>query len=68
MRILMILGLLFFTINTTAQKKVMQHEDKALWNRIKNVEVSNSGDYMLYNLGPEEKDQTLHLHDMDGRK
>lgn len=68
MRILMILGLLFFTINTTAQKKVMQHEDKALWNRIRNVEVSNSGDYMLYNLGPEEKDQKLHLHDMDGRK
>ncbi len=62
------LGLLFFTLNITAQKKVLQHEDKALWNRVRNVEISNSGDYMLYNLGPEEKDQTLHVQHIDGRK
>ncbi len=68
MRIIVLLGLLVFTFNTTAQKKIMQHEDKALWNRIRNVEISNSGDYMLYNLGPEEKDLTLHVQKINGEK
>jgi len=49
-----------------AQKKVMQHEDKALWNRIRNVKISNSGDHVLYALGPEEQDLTLHVKEIDG--
>lgn len=68
MRYLIVIGILLLTSNVTAQKKVMQHEDKGLWNRIRNVEISNSGDYMLYNLGPEEKDQTLHLINTNGDK
>lgn len=50
------------------QKKVMQHEDKALWNRINNVNISNSGDYVLYSLEKGEKDQTLHLTTINGDK
>ena len=49
-----------------AQKKTMQHEDKALWNRIRNVQVSNSGDYLLYALEKGEKDQTLQLQRTNG--
>jgi dipeptidyl aminopeptidase/acylaminoacyl peptidase len=68
MRITLLLGFLCLTLSTTAQKKIMQHEDKGLWNRIRNVEISNSGDYMLYSLGPEEKDQTLNLQEINGKK
>ncbi len=67
MRILLLLAIV--SLSTTAihaQKKVMQHEDKALWNRIQNVEISNSGDYVLYALEKGEKDQTLQLQTTKG--
>ena len=51
-----------------AQKKVMQHEDKALWNRIRNVNISNSGDYVLYASEKGEKDQTIQLLSIKGDK
>ena len=53
----MTLSLLCITFSITAQKKVMEHEDKAEWNRIRNVNISNSGDYVLYGLEKGEKDQ-----------
>jgi dipeptidyl aminopeptidase/acylaminoacyl peptidase len=56
------------TSHLIAQKKVMEHEDKALWNRITNVSISNSGDYVLYTLGPEQQDQTLHLKGIKGKE
>lgn len=58
----------FATLTITAQKKVMQHEDKALWNRILNTQISNSGDYILYALDKEESDRTLHLKTTKGDK
>jgi len=58
--------LCFSALSTIAQKKVMQNEDKAHWNRIRNVQISNSGDFMLYSLGPEEKDQTIHVKTTKG--
>lgn len=66
MRIQLALGLILLGCSLNAQKKVMQHEDKALWNRIQNVQVSNSGDYLLYALEKGEKDQTLQLKRMTG--
>ena len=54
--------------SVTAQKKVMQQEDKALWNRIRNVQISNSGDFMLYAMDKENRDQTLHLKTTKGDK
>ena len=49
-----------------AQKKEMTHEDKALWNRIRNVNISNSGEHVLYELEKGEKDKTIHLLDING--
>jgi len=46
----------------------MEHEDKALWNRIQDVSISNSGDYVLYDLDKGEKDQTIHLKGIKGEK
>ena len=68
MRILAFFGLLLLTANVTAQKKVMEHDDKALWNRIRNVNISNTGDHVLYSIGPEEKDQTLTLLTTSGEE
>ena len=63
--------LLFFLVAGAtgfAQKKVMQNEDKGLWNGIRNVKISNSGDYVLYALEKGEKDQSLQLLNVDGVK
>ncbi|WP_299361785.1 prolyl oligopeptidase family serine peptidase [Winogradskyella sp.] len=68
MRILILLFFLSTIATGFAQKKVMQNEDKALWNRIRNVNISNSGDYMLYALEKGEKDQSLQLLDIKGDK
>ncbi|MBO3116959.1 S9 family peptidase [Winogradskyella sp. DF17] len=68
MRLVILICFLCLFGTTIAQKKVMQNEDKALWNRIRNVNISNSGDHMLYELGPEEQDQTLHLQKINGSK
>ncbi|MBW1298992.1 S9 family peptidase [Aquimarina litoralis] len=68
MRILLAFIFLSFSVNIIAQKKVMQQEDKALWNRINNVNIANSGDYVLYELEKNEKDQTLKLHTINGQE
>ena len=44
----------------------MQHEDKALWNQIRNANISNSGAYFMYGLVKGEKDQILHLKTTNG--
>ena len=62
---------IFFTLllsSAFAQKKVMQNEDKALWNRIRSVNISNSGDYVLYSLEKGEKDQTIQLLKINGEQ
>ena len=66
-RLLFVFSISFFN-NSSAQKKVMQNEDKALWNRIQNVKISNSGDYLIYALEKNEKDQTLQLLDINGKQ
>ncbi|NRB60465.1 MAG: S9 family peptidase [Winogradskyella sp.] len=65
MRILTVLCLLVMT-SSFAQKKILQNEDKGKWNRIRNVNISNSGDHVLYSLEKGEKDQTIQLLEIDG--
>ncbi|WP_461587799.1 S9 family peptidase [Winogradskyella sp.] len=67
MRILTVLCLVVMT-SGFAQKKILQNEDKGKWNRIRNVNISNSGDHVLYSLEKGEKDQTIQLLEIDGDK
>jgi hypothetical protein len=66
MRFFLILCIIGCSGILSAQKKVMQHEDKALWNRIRNVNISNSGEYVLYGVDQEEQDQTIQLMSSNG--
>lgn len=66
MRFFIVLVMLLPTHHFFAQKKVMQHDDKAEWNRIRNVSISNSGDHVLYGLEKGEKDQTFKVLDIKG--
>lgn len=67
-RIIITLGIVILTLNSNAQKKVLQHDDKALWNRIRNVNISNSGDHVLYALDKSEREQAIQLLDINGNK
>jgi len=66
MRILVVLCFIFWSGFIQAQKKVLQHEDKAIWNRIRNANISNSGEYVLYAIEKGEKDQSIHLKTING--
>lgn len=68
MRTIALYSIIFLgVINLNAQKKIMQHEDKALWNSIRNVSISNNGEHILYALEKGEKDQTIYLKTTDGK-
>ncbi|WP_394748898.1 S9 family peptidase [Spongiimicrobium salis] len=67
MRILFVLSALCVTTTITAQKKIMQHDDKGLWNQIRNVRISNSGNHVLYGLEKGEKDQSFQLQEINGK-
>ena len=66
MRLLIILCALGLSNIALAQKKVLQHEDKGLWNGIRNVSISNNGDYVAYAIEKGEKDQSIQLKSIDG--
>ncbi len=51
----------FLSITINAQKKVLDHTDKDIWNSIQNRSISNNGDYIMYSLEKGERDQHLKL-------
>jgi len=68
MKFFIVFGLMLLSNILYAQKKVMEHEDKALWNRIRSIKISNSGDHVMYGLEKGEKDQTFKLLDIEGNE
>ena len=66
MKYIVVSILALFSFQIQAQKKVLSHEDKASWNRIRNVEISRNGDHVLHALEKEEQDQTLLLKSIKG--
>ena len=59
--------LLLVTLQLSAQKKVLDHPDFDIWNVIKSPAISNSGDYVIYDLERGEKDHFLKIITADGR-
>ena len=56
--------LLLLLVNVTyAQKKVLDHSDKGIWNTIENRTISNNGDFVLYSLKKGDRDQHLKIKD-----
>ena len=55
--------LLFFTLISFSQKKILDHKDFEIWNTIKDPAISLNGDYILYALEKGEKDNFLKLKD-----
>ena len=49
--------------NINAQKKVLDHNDFDIWNRIQNSVIDSKGDYIMYSIQTGEKDSHLKIKD-----
>ena len=54
---------LIISLNIHGQKKVLNHKDFDIWNRIQNSKISSSGDFIMYSLQRGEKDSFLKIKD-----
>ncbi|GGD50437.1 alpha/beta hydrolase family protein [Muriicola marianensis] len=59
---------LIITITLSAQKKPLDISDIELWNTIETPRLAPNGGYVAYSLEKGEKDQTLYLHDANGKE
>ena len=57
---------LFIATNTYAQKKVLDHSDFDIWNRIQKSSISAKGDFVMYSLQKGERDSHLKIKDNQG--
>ena len=55
--------LLFISFTISAQKKILDHADVEIWNKIKNQTISSDGNFMMYSLEKGEQDQFLKIKD-----
>ena len=66
LRFLCFLVALTFTSTISAQKKILNHSDKDLWNTIENRTISNDGNFILYALKKGDRDQHLKIKGKNG--
>lgn len=66
MKFFLISALLLISISVSAQKKVLDHSDFDIWNKIKSPHISNDGNYILYSLEKGEKDNFLKIKNNKG--
>ncbi len=66
MRLAIILLFLLFSFLSNAQKKVLDHQDVALWKTIDNESISSNGDFIVYDLEQENSDSRLILKSKKG--
>lgn len=55
-------------MSRTAVKKQLDHEDFAIWNTIRNVQISDNGQWIIYVLEPHEGNKTLHVYNAVNKK
>ena len=56
------------TSTNTTIKKQLAHEDFAIWNTIRNVQISDNGQWVTYTLEPHEGDKTLVIYNTNNKK
>ena len=49
--------------NTLAQKKILDHPDFDIWNRVRSPKLSAEGDFIIYSIEKGEKDQHIKIKD-----
>ena len=52
--------------NILAQKKILDHPDFDIWNRVRSPKLSVEGDFIMYSIEKGEKDQHIKIKDNQG--
>jgi dipeptidyl aminopeptidase/acylaminoacyl peptidase len=60
------LVLLCIASSTMAQKKILNHSDFDIWNRIQRQTMASDGNFIMYSLQKGEKDSQLKIKDKNG--
>lgn len=66
MRFILAFFFLFFSFTSIAQKKVLDHQDVALWKSIENEKIAPNGQFIIYDLAQENADSHLMLKSKKG--
>lgn len=66
MKHFIVIAIALISVKIYSQKKVLQHDDKGIWNSIRNSSISNNGDYVAYAVEKGEKDQSIQLKSING--
>jgi len=62
---LFLILLIWFPLTVFAQeKKPLDHDAFEIWNKINQSSISSDGEWVLWSLGPEDKDATLKIKDV----
>ena len=56
---------LLLSFNIYGQKKVLDHSDFDIWNRIQNSAIDSKGEYIMYSIEKGEKDSHLKIKDLN---
>ena len=67
MKYFQILIIIFFSFYSEAQKKILDHSDFEIWNRIQNPKISAYGNFIMYSIQTGEKDSQLKIKDKTGK-
>ena len=57
--------ILLLSFNIYGQKKVLDHSDFDIWNRIQNSSIDSKGEYIMYSIEKGEKDSHIKIKDLD---
>ena len=66
MKKLFTLIFIFTCLNSFTQKKILDHSDFNIWNRIQSPQIASEGNHILYSVQAGEKDSKLILKDKQG--
>ena len=66
MKKLFTLIFIFTCFNSFTQKKILDHSDFDIWNRIQSPQIASKGNHILYSIQTGEKDSKLMLKDKQG--
>ena len=66
MKKLFTLIFIFSCLNSFTQKKILDHSDFDIWNRIQSPQIASEGNHILYSIQTGEKDSKLMLKDKQG--
>ena len=66
MRNILCFAFMLISSSTFSQKKILDHPDFDIWNKIVNQEISSEGNFIMYSIEKGEKDQHIIIKDNEG--